>query len=142
MKTLLPYSGVTAPRAERGARITCARDVYRLLAPQAKGLEREHAWRIDLDARKRVLGIELVGMGTVDRVTIAPREVFRGALRANASAVILAHNHLAGDSQPSILDRELTQRLVMCGLLIGIELFDHAILAEDSLFSFKERLNL
>jgi DNA repair protein RadC len=137
METLPPASPRSPQIVPIGSRITSARDIFRLLSPLAQGLEREHVWRIDLDARKRVLGWELVAMGTVDRVTVAPREVFRGALRSGAaSAIAIVHNHLAGDPRPSRLDLQFTKRLSMCGLLLGIDIIDHVIIADEKHFSF------
>ncbi len=133
----LPSASTRSPQiVPIGSRISSARDIFRLISPLAEGLEREHVWRIDLDARRRVLGWELVAMGTVDRVAVAPREVFRGALRSGATAVVIVHNHLAANPRPSSLDLQFTKRLALCGLLLGIDVVDHVIIADEKHFSF------
>ena len=67
-----------------------------------------------------------------------PRDVFRAAMLAQASSVVVFHNHPSGDPSPSVADRLVTRRLDEAGELIGIELCDHIILGEGTYFSFKE----
>ena len=73
----------------------------------------------------------MVGLGSLTEVAVHPREVFRGAMIAGAAAVILAHNHPSGDPKPSADDVKLTQRLVEVGVLLGIPVLDHVIVAQD-----------
>jgi DNA repair protein RadC len=68
-----------------------------------------------------------------------PREVFKAALLANASAVILGHNHPSGNVTPSPEDLAITKRIAGGGELMGIQLADHVIVSADgTYFSFKE----
>lgn len=118
--------------------ILTTRDALQVLAPQARGLDREHFWRLDLDSRRGLLGCELVSIGTLDASLVHPREVFKGALLNNACKVIVAHNHPSLDPLPSGADRQLTKQLALAGLLLGVELVDHLVLAEERFFSFKQ----
>lgn len=118
-------------------RIVKPRDAFRVLQPLARGLDREYFWRLDLDSRRRLLGCELVAVGTLDAVLIHPREVFKGALLGNAHHVIVAHNHPSQDLRPTKADRFLTDRLCAVGLLMGIEVFDHLVLCDDRFFSLR-----
>jgi DNA repair protein RadC len=121
--------------------IRSAEDAYRVLGPLARGLDREHFWRLDLDSRKRLLGCELVSVGSLDASIVHPREVFKGALLNNAHSVMVAHNHPSQEARPSKADRQTTLQLLLVGHLLQVELIDHLILTDESYFSFtKARL--
>lgn len=119
-------------------RILSPQDAYRVLRPLARGLDREHFWRLDLDSRDWLLGCELVSVGSLDASIVHPREVFKGALLNNACRVMVAHNHPSQDPRPSRQDRKVTSQLILAGCLLDIELVDHLILSDKGLFSFKE----
>jgi DNA repair protein RadC len=77
--------------------------------------------------------------GSLDAVTVQPREVFTAALMANAACVAVGHNHPSGDPTPSTNDGALTSRLIAAGTLIGIEVLDHIIVGDEGrYYSFKE----
>lgn len=76
--------------------------------------------------------------GTIDAVNVYPREIFKEALKENASFIVLAHNHLGGEVMPSIQDDEITKILVKNGQLIGIKVVDHLIVTPNSYFSYYE----
>ncbi len=118
--------------------IKSADDAYRVLRPLAYGLDREHFWRLDLDSRDRLLGCELVSVGTVDLAIAHPREVFKGALLANAVKIMVAHCHPSQDARPSRADQRTTKQLLLAGCLLQVELVDHLILTDESYFSFKK----
>jgi len=102
------------------------------------GKDQEHFWVIILNTRNRIKFVELVSLGTLHATLVHPREVFRRAIRAGASSLILAHNHPSGDTKPSDDDITLTRRLSEVGRLIGIEVLDHIIIGNTTL-SFKEK---
>jgi len=81
-----------------------------------------------LNTRRRIKGHHLVSLGTMDTLLIHPREVFRLAVITNAAAVILAHNHPSGESQPSEADIRVTRELFRAGQLLKIEVLDHIII--------------
>jgi DNA repair protein RadC len=81
----------------------------------------------------------MVSKGTLDAALVHPRDVFREAIRRNAAAVVLVHNHPSGDPEPSRDDLELTRRLHRAGALVGIEVLDHVIVAKGGYVSLRER---
>jgi len=102
--------------------------------------DREQMVVIFLNTKNRPIGQQVVSIGTLNATLVEPREVFKGALLANANSVILAHNHPSGDLTPSPDDNAVTQRIARAGMLLNIRLLDHVILAPDGGFhSYKER---
>jgi DNA repair protein RadC len=91
-----------------------------------------------LDGRHRVLREVMASQGTLTASLVHPREVFRPALREAAAAVILVHNHPSGDPTPSREDREVTQRLVQVGEILGVPVLDHVIVAERGYVSLRQ----
>ena len=89
-----------------------------------------------LDTKNKVSGIFEVSRGTINASIVHPREVYKRAILQSANAIILLHNHPSGDTRPSNEDIAITNRLVECGKLIGIEVLDHIIIG-DSYYSFK-----
>ncbi len=81
-----------------------------------------------LNTRRRILGHNLVALGGLDNVAVHPREVFRPAIVAAGSAIILAHNHPSLDPTPSDADLRVTKDLVRAGQLLKIEILDHVII--------------
>lgn len=81
-----------------------------------------------LDNRHRVLAFEELFRGTLDGASVHPREVVRAALDHNAAAVILAHNHPSGVSEPSAADRNITHQLRDALQLIGVRVLDHLVI--------------
>ena len=91
-----------------------------------------------LDTKHRVIRIKLVSIGSLDSTVVHPREVFREAAAAAAAAIILFHNHPSGDPKPSPDDFLLTARMVSAGHVMGIEVLDHLILADQMYYSMNE----
>ena len=81
-----------------------------------------------LNARRRLIRVETIAHGLVDTILAHPREVFRAAISANASAVVLVHNHPSGDPQPSEADIRTTRDIIRAGQMLKIEVLDHVIL--------------
>jgi DNA repair protein RadC len=81
-----------------------------------------------LNVRRRLLGLAKVSQGTLDTILVHPREVFKPAIAANASAILLVHNHPSGDPTPSEADIKVTRDLIRAGQLLKIEVLDHVIL--------------
>jgi DNA repair protein RadC len=84
-----------------------------------------------LSTRRRVTGYYLVSTGTLDTILVHPREVFRPAIVANASAIVLMHNHPSGDPSPSEADIMVTRDLIRAGQLIKIDVLDHVIVGKS-----------
>ena len=114
------------------------RDVARYLRPHYGARSVEQFGVVLLDTRHRVVRTAVVSVGTLDASVVHPREVFRLATAGGAAAIVLFHNHPSGDPSPSGDDVSLTARLVDAGVIMGIEVLDHLILADARYFSFKE----
>ena len=103
------------------------------------GLPHEVFVVILLDAQNRVLSVDEMFRGTLTQTSVYPREVVKAALRANAAAVIFAHNHPSGVAEPSRADEALTQSLKQALSLVDVKVLDHFIVAGTSTLSFAER---
>ena len=91
------------------------------------GLEREVFAAVFLDTRHRLIEYSEMFQGTIDGAEVHPREVVRKALRCNAAAVIVAHNHPSGTTDPSAADRAVTARLKQALALVDVRLLDHVV---------------
>jgi len=99
---------------------------------------REHLVATYLNARNEMLFRKHIFIGTLDANIAHPREIFSEALRQNAAAIILVHNHPSGDPEPSKADLEITKRILEAGKIMGIDVLDHVIITKNKVFSFKE----
>lgn len=108
---------------------------YAVLRRYFHGLDREHFVTALLDARHHMIGLHPTSVGTLDMSVVHPRETFKAAIVANASGIILAHNHPSGDPSPSREDIELTRRLIGAGRLLGIPVHDHLIIGGSGYLS-------
>jgi DNA repair protein RadC len=120
-------------------RMTSPRAVAEYLLPQFGNRRVEQFGVVLLDTRHRVLRCTVLSVGTLDASIVHPREVFREAIAAGASALVLFHNHPSGDPEPSPEDSRLTERLVAAGVLMGIDVIDHIILGDARYFSYREK---
>lgn len=84
-----------------------------------------------LDNRHRIIDCQKLFTGTVDGASVYPREVVRAALRVNACAAILAHNHPSGVAEPSAADRAITDELRDALRLIGVRILDHIVVGAE-----------
>ncbi|MEO6001610.1 MAG: DNA repair protein RadC [Opitutus sp.] len=98
------------------------------LQPIAQGLDVEKFWVLCLNRKNRLLKRVEVSSGTATAALAHPREVFREAIRASATAVICAHNHPSGDPAPSAADLHLTRQLREAAKAVDIDLIDHVII--------------
>lgn len=92
-----------------------------------------------LDAQNRLIACEEMFRGTLTQTSVYPREVVKAALRHNAAALILAHNHPSGVAEPSVQDQALTRTLVDALSLVDVKVLDHVIVAGPGTLSFAER---
>jgi DNA repair protein RadC len=83
-----------------------------------------------LNTRRRIIGHNLISLGTLDSCQVHPREVFRPVIVAAGSAIILMHNHPSLDSSPSEADTKVTRDLIRAGQLLRIQIVDHVIVGE------------
>jgi DNA repair protein RadC len=101
----------------------------------------EHFWVASLDNRNRLLNVELVNLGAVNRVAVKPPEVFRIPIYKAAPKVVLVHNHPSGYLgilTPNEADKNFTDHIMKAGKLLNIEVADHLIITEKEYYSFAE----
>lgn len=93
---------------------------------------------VTLDTKLQPIQSHRITVGTLDASLVHPREVFKPALKDSAAAILLVHNHPSGDPTPSRQDREITERLKKSGDILGIQVIDHIIVANDNAISLAE----
>lgn len=103
------------------------------------GLEHEVFLILYLNAQHGLIASEELFRGTLTQTSVYPREVVKGALARNAAAVVLAHNHPSGNTEPSMSDELLTQTLKSSLTLVDVKVLDHFIVGGDRVLSFAER---
>jgi DNA repair protein RadC len=101
--------------------------------------EQEYFVSLILDGERKVIKVHEVSKGLVNRTMVHPREVFREAIRENAVAVLLVHNHPSGNLEYSKEDSDVKGRLKEAGQLIGIEVIDFMIVTDGGYYSFLEK---
>ena len=100
--------------------------------------EREVFMVMFLDNQNRLIKKEKMFYGTINQATVYPREIIKEALKCNAAAIIVAHNHPSGNCTPSESDRILTKKIEMACDLVGIRFVDHIVVGKGDYFSFEE----
>ena len=128
--------------AER-IKILTSDDIYKimqqiLLREEKIDQDKEHFWIVGLANNLTLLFVELIGLGTVNRVLVNPMEVFSFALQKRAVKIMLCHNHPSGELQPSEEDKDTTDRMIQVGRIVGTPVLDHIIITERSYLSFKD----
>jgi DNA repair protein RadC len=120
-------------------KVSSPADAANLLMSEMMFLEQEHLRVILLNTRNEVLGIPTIYQGSLNTSVVRIAEIFREAIRANAAAVIVAHNHPSGDPAPSPEDINVTRQMVKAGSLLDISVLDHIIIGHRRYVSLKER---
>jgi DNA repair protein RadC len=114
-------------------------DAFMLVDHEMSGLEQEEMRVLILDTRNRVLEIHSIVRGSLNSAQVRVGEIFRQAVRLNAAAIIVIHNHPSGDPTPSGEDISLTRAIIQAGQLLDIEVLDHIIVGRNRYASLKER---
>jgi len=112
--------------------------VREFLQAQLSLCEHEVFAAIWLTNQHETLGYSELFRGTIDSATVYPREVVKEALAINAAAVIFAHNHPSGLSQPSEADKQITTRLSNALTYVGVRVLDHFVVGKGDCYSFAE----
>lgn len=100
--------------------------------------DREHLVAVYLNGRNTPVGVEILAMGRANGTSTTAVEVFKGAIIASATAVVLGHNHPSGHPSPSRADRAFTQSVVTVGALLGLPVLDHVIVTRSGrTYSFR-----
>jgi len=114
-----------------------SQDVYSKMKEYAKA-DREMFMVMYLTAKNQVIDCELNSIGMVDSAAVYPKEVFRGALLANACSIICVHNHPSGDVTPSAGDDDITNEIVKAGVILQVRLLDHVIMGAEGYYSYAD----
>lgn len=126
-------------KMRRGAEFTSPAAVKEYLRTKLASFEHEVFVVLFLDTQHRLIEYSELFRGTIDSASVYPRELVKEALRLNAAAVIVSHNHPSGNPEPSGADKVLTQRLREALALVDVRTLDHIIVAGGSTISFAER---
>jgi DNA repair protein RadC len=121
-----------------GTRISSSVELYRHFHPMLRDQKHEIFKVVLLDAKNSFVKETTVSKGSLTLSVVHPREVFAFAVRESAAGVIFLHNHPSGDPTPSLEDRQLTDRLVAAGHLLGIPVLDHIVIGDSRYVSFAD----
>ena len=124
---------------EPGAPFTSSNAVRDWLRLNLATLEREALSVLWLDNQHRLIAHDTLFLGTINTITVHPREVVRAGLKHNAAAAVLSHNHPSGEAEPSKADQRITERLKQALDLVDIRLLDHLVVGGMDIISFSER---
>ncbi len=130
---------LTLETPEERPAINSPADAAALVQYEMSALEQEHLRVILLDRRNRVMETAEVYKGSVSSSQIRIGEVFKEAIRKNASALVVIHNHPSGDPTPSPDDVAVTRAIVQAGKLLDVEVLDHLVIGQGKWISLKER---
>lgn len=115
------------------------KDAADLVLYEMSALEEEELRVILLDIRNRFIDVVEVYRGSLNTSQVRVGELFRSAIRRNAAALIVIHNHPSGDPTPSPDDIAITRAIVQAGKLLDIEVLDHLVIGRGTFISLKER---
>lgn len=113
--------------------------VKRFLQARLGSLDHERFEVLWMDSQHGLIAIETLSIGTLNQASVYAREVVKSALRHNAGAVVMAHNHPSGHAEPSAADRTLTERLKLALNLVEVRVLDHLVISATECVSFAER---
>ena len=132
MEAFATYIAEVRPKVESPLDAAC------IMRPLLRGLKQEQLSVLLLSNKNEVLDRKVIGLGLLDRAHMHPRELFRDAILANCSRMVLVHNHPSGDPTPSAPDISQTKQMVEAGEIIGIEVIDHVILGTKTTVRSKD----
>lgn len=118
-------------------KVTHPSDIFSVFAKYTKR-KQECFFVSTLNGNNELLHTRVVTKGLLNRTLVHPREIFRSAIKDNAQAIIVGHNHPSGSLVPSEEDKAITSRLVRAGEILGIEVLDHLIVSKEGFYSFRE----
>ena len=126
-------------KMQRGTSFTSPAAVKEYLRAKLAGFEHEVFAVLFMDTQHRLIEYREMFHGTIDSAEVHPREVVKEALRLNAAALVISHNHPSGNPEPSAADRVLTKRLREALSMVDVRVLDHIIVGGTKTTSFAER---
>ena len=133
----MKYQIVSERTSREDYKISSPADAYSALSRYQKKTK-EHFLVLTLNGNHTVIRATIISIGLANRTIVHPREVFIPAIKDNACAVIIAHNHPSGSLHPSLEDKDITTRLCQAGEILGIPILDHVIISKKGYYSFLE----
>jgi DNA repair protein RadC len=129
----------TFVKAGERRKVRCSKDAYDALREVFPSLEhREYFYILCLNRANQVLGYHQVSVGGLSGTVTDVRIIFQVAIKANASGIVLAHNHPSGNLTPSEADMKITKKIKYAGQFLDISVLDHLILSEEGYMSFAD----
>jgi DNA repair protein RadC len=131
--------GVRLQRTPQDARpvIKCPEDMANVLMSEMSLLTQEEVRVLQLDTRNRLISVTSLYRGSAHTTQVRMAEMFRDAIRLNATAIAVAHNHPSGDPSPSPADVHLTKMLHQSGKLLDIDVLDHVVFGREQYVSMR-----
>jgi DNA repair protein RadC len=124
--------------ARKTVKIVSSRDAFLYFEPLMEDYQHEEFWVLLLNRNNLVITQKRISMGGVAGTVVDPKIIFKVALDHVASSIILCHNHPSGNLNPSLQDREITNKLKEAGRLLDIAVTDHLIIGNNQYFSFSD----
>ena len=125
-------------KERRAIGIVAPEEIVEVIRPVFDGMDREQFVVLYLNMKLHPIGVEIIAIGGSYACNVEIKNVFKGAIVANAVAIAVAHNHPSGVPKPSEGDFALTRQIAWAGEILGIRLIDHVIIAEDTFYSMKK----
>lgn len=119
-----------------------SKDIYLYNRSIFLGKKQEYFYCLYFNNKQELIERKLLFMGTINRSTVHPREIFKEAYLTSASSIVCMHNHPSGDVRPSREDIIFTNTLIKIGDMTGIPVVDHIIIGDNKYYSFYEENNL
>lgn len=119
-------------------KVRASKDAYNLIKPVMDGLEVEECWCIFLNQSLNVTAKVRISKGGFSSTQVDVRVILKSALKYNATAMVLIHNHPSGNPKPSVDDDRLTQALSQAGKVMNIRLTDHVIYTDGDYYSYAD----
>jgi DNA repair protein RadC len=138
LEVLSKAADIIGKKLNRHSVFNCPQATKDYLTYKLAPYEREVFCVLLLDSQHRLIEYRELFYGTIDATAVYPREVVKLVLEHNAAAVIFAHNHPSGVAEPSMADKNITQKLISALALIDVRVLDHIVVGETQV-SFAER---
>jgi DNA repair protein RadC len=100
--------------------------------------DRECFVAIFLNTKNSAVHTEVVSVGTVDCASVYPREIMKLAIMKGATSIVLVHNHPTGDPDPSLADKDITEKIVFAAKILGFRVLDHVVIGTNCFYSFAD----
>lgn len=138
--TEIKVSYTTNIKPSERYQVKSSQDIYQLLLSRYENFMEHHEeiWAVYLNRSNKVLGVSKISQGGVSETTCDPKLVIQIALKANASSIIVTHNHPAGSVEPSEADKRVTRKIKSACEFLDMQLLDHVIISHSNYYSFAD----